>query len=212
MRGAFFIFPKAPWRSKSLPSFGAATGVSQYAISRQSAISRYLRAALVTNIHRANTRPGSGSSHSANGLARELMERSTSTEQRKPRHRGRHIALVATTTALMLTYGVVRHLSRASSKLPDQQHFSLYVDRSKAPWERPVIEIREGMPAHINVHSQEAGVLMAHEIPGAFAACASGSDQSLDLFPVGITGRFSLHFHSRTGDQIEVATIEIYPR
>ncbi|MHA6845461.1 hypothetical protein [Ralstonia syzygii] len=140
------------------------------------------------------------------------MERSNHTEQRKPRQRSRYLALIATTSALALTYGVVRHLSWASSKLPDQQQFSVYVDRSLAPWERQVIAIHEGVPAHISVHAKEPGVLMVHEIPGAFAACASGSEQSLDIVPVGITGRFSLHFHSHTGDQIEVATLEIYPR
>ncbi|MGU7770773.1 hypothetical protein ACV229_11400 [Burkholderia sp. MR1-5-21] len=140
------------------------------------------------------------------------MERNTRVEQTKPRQRSLYIALISTAAALMLTYGVARHLSWAASALPDQQHFSVYVDRSNAPWERPVIAIREGVPAHLDVHSREAGVLMVHEIPGAFAACSSGGEQSLDIFPVGITGRFSLHFHNGRGDQIEVATIEIYPR
>ncbi|WP_420212926.1 hypothetical protein ACN8ZM_36925 [Burkholderia aenigmatica] len=140
------------------------------------------------------------------------MEPSTHTEQRKPRHRSRYFALIATVTALVLTYGVVRHLSWASSTLPDQQHFTVSIDRDQASWKRTVIAIREGVPAHINVQSKEPGVLMVHEIPGAFAACASGSAQSLDIVPVGITGRFSLHFHTRTGEQLEVATLEIYPR
>ncbi|HDR9763775.1 TPA: hypothetical protein ACK3Q6_005452 [Burkholderia cepacia] len=140
------------------------------------------------------------------------MERNTHTEQKKPRQRSRYVALIVTTAALLLTYGAVRHLSWASSKPPELQHFTVHVDRSKAPWERPVFAIREDEPAHIRVQSKENGVLMAHEIPGAFAACASGSEQSLDIVPVGITGRFSLHFHTRTGEQLEVATLEIYPR
>ena len=145
-------------------------------------------------------------------VARALMEHSPHAEQRKPRHRNRYAALIAITAALALTYSVARHLSWASPTAPDQQQFSVYVDRDRAPWDRPVIAIREGVPAHINVQSKEPGVLMVHEIPGAFAACASGSEQSLDIVPVGITGRFSLHFHTRTGEQLEVATLEIYPR
>ncbi|MDS0859888.1 hypothetical protein NUV25_19465 [Burkholderia pseudomultivorans] len=113
--------------------------------------------------------------------------------------------------ALVFAYGVARHLSWASARPPTQRVFSVTVDRNKAPWERSVIAIREGVPVHIDVHAREAGVLMVHEIPGALAACSSGANQSLDLLPVGITGRFSLHFHSRTGEQIEVAVIEIYP-
>ncbi|WP_025596670.1 hypothetical protein [Burkholderia sp. WSM2230] len=140
------------------------------------------------------------------------MELAPHPEQKKPRQRHRYLALISTATALALAYGVVRHLSWASSPVPDQQQFSVYVDRSQAPWERPVIAIREGVPAHISVQSNEPGVLMVHEIPGAFAACASGTQQSLDIVPVGITGRFSLHFHSGSGDQLEVATLEIYPR
>jgi len=140
------------------------------------------------------------------------MEREASTAQRQQRTRRWYVALTATALALVLTYGVARHLAWGASRLPDQQDFTVYVDRDKAPWDRPTIAIHEGMPAHISVHSQEQGVLMVHEIPGAFAACASGSTQSLDLLPVGITGRFSLHFHAQAGDQIEVATIEIYPR
>ncbi|WP_175691220.1 hypothetical protein [Burkholderia anthina] len=139
------------------------------------------------------------------------MERSTSIEAERLPRRSRPLAWIAIALALMLAYGVARHFSRVSTTLPDRQHFSVYVDRARAPWERPVIAIREGVPVRIDVHAKETGVLMAHEIPGAFAACASGSEQSLDIFPVGITGRFSLHFHSRTGDQIEVAVIEIYP-
>ena len=140
------------------------------------------------------------------------MEREANTAQRQQRTRRWHVALAATASALVLTYGVARHLAWGASQPSDPQNFTVGVDRSKASWERPVFAIREGMPAHINVHSQEPGVLMVHEIPGAFAACASGSTQSLDLLPVGITGRFSLHFHAQAGDQIEVATIEIYPR
>jgi len=140
------------------------------------------------------------------------MERGTSTAQSTPRPRRGYAALAAAASALALTYGVARHLAWGASQPPDQQHFTVRVDRAQAPWERPVIAIREGLPAHISVHSQEPGVLMVHEIPGAFAACAGGSAQSLDLLPVGITGRFSLHFHSQADDQIEVATIEIYPR
>ncbi|MGK8205268.1 hypothetical protein ACRS3T_15890 [Burkholderia cenocepacia] len=127
------------------------------------------------------------------------------------RRRYRSVALIATVVALVLAYGVVRHLSWASEKPSAQQVFSVTVDRNKAPWERSVIAIREGAPVHIDVHAREAGVLMVHEIPGALAACASGANQSLDLLPVGITGRFSLHFHSQSGEQIEVAVIEIYP-
>ncbi|WP_261527305.1 hypothetical protein [Burkholderia multivorans] len=123
----------------------------------------------------------------------------------------RSVALIATVATLALAYGAARHLSWASTKPTAQQVFSVTVDRNKAPWERPVIAIREGRPVHIDVHSRQAGVLMAHEIPGALATCASGTNQSLDLLPVGITGRFSLHFHSQTGEQIEVAVIEIYP-
>lgn len=119
---------------------------------------------------------------------------------------------MATASALALAYGVARHLAWGAAPLPQQQHFTVHVDRDNAPWERPVITLREGMPAHISVHAQEPGVLMVHEIPGAFAACAAGSTQSLDLFPVGITGRFSLHFHRQTGDPLEVATVEIHPR
>ncbi|MCA8292362.1 hypothetical protein LGN19_01025 [Burkholderia sp. AU30198] len=119
--------------------------------------------------------------------------------------------MIATVSALVLAYGVARHLSHASTRPPDQQVFSVEVDRDKVPWQRSVIAIREGMPAHIKVHAREAGVLMAHEIPGALAVCTSGTEQSMDILPVGITGRFSLHFHSRTGEQIEVAVIEIYP-
>ncbi|NUO87961.1 MAG: hypothetical protein HOQ37_17875 [Cupriavidus sp.] len=140
------------------------------------------------------------------------MERSTHTEQKTTRQRRRYLALIATATALALAYGAVRHLSWAFSKPPEQQQFTVYVDRDRAPWERPVITVREGVPAHISVQSKEPGVLMVHEIPGAFAACASGAQQSLDIVPVGITGRFSLHFHARAGDQLEVATLEIYPR
>ncbi|WP_228545480.1 hypothetical protein [Burkholderia pseudomultivorans] len=127
------------------------------------------------------------------------------------RRRYRSVALIAAVAALVLAYGVARHLSWASARPPTQRVFSVTVDRDKAPWERPVIAIREGVPVHIDVHAREAGVLMVHEIPGALAACSSGANQSLDLLPVGITGRFSLHFHSRTGEQIEVAVIEIYP-
>ncbi|AYY96558.1 hypothetical protein EGY19_03200 [Burkholderia multivorans] len=132
-------------------------------------------------------------------------------EENSLRRRYRSVALIATVAALALAYGAARHLSWASTKPTAQQIFSVTVDRDKAPWERPVIAIREGQPVHIDVHSREAGVLMAHEIPGALATCASGANQSLDLLPVGITGRFSLHFHSQTGEQIEVAVIEIYP-
>ncbi|KVN00050.1 hypothetical protein WJ62_16270 [Burkholderia diffusa] len=130
-------------------------------------------------------------------------------KSRRPRYRS--VALIATVAALVLAYGVARHLSRASEKQAAQQLVSVTVDRNKAPWERPVIAIREGVRVHIDVHAREAGVLMAHEIPGALAACSSGGNQSLDLLPVGVTGRFSLHFHSQTGEQIEVAVIEIYP-
>lgn len=140
------------------------------------------------------------------------MERGTHTEQEEPWQRRRYVALIATTAALVLTYGAIRHVSSASSNVPEQQHFTVHVDRNKAPWERPVFAIVEGVPAHISVQSKEAGVLMVHEIPSAFAACASGTEQSLDIVPVGITGRFSLHFHTRTGEQLEVATLEIYPR
>lgn len=139
------------------------------------------------------------------------MERNARTEQKQPRQRGRYVALIVTTTALMLAYGVARHLSWADATPPDPQQFTVDVDRDKAPWDRPVITLREGVPAHINVRSEMPGVLMVHEIPGAFAACESGSAQSLDIVPVGITGRFSLHFHTRTGEQLEVATLEIYP-
>ncbi|MFT4064076.1 hypothetical protein [Paraburkholderia sp.] len=124
----------------------------------------------------------------------------------------RSVALIAATAALVLGYGVAKHLSSASPKPLDQQVFSVYASVDKQPWERPVIVIREGRPVHINFHSQQTGVLMVHEIPGAIAACASGKDQSLDILPVGITGRFSLHFHTQAGEQIEVATIEIYPK
>ncbi|MBU9133725.1 hypothetical protein KTD17_12070 [Burkholderia multivorans] len=132
-------------------------------------------------------------------------------EENSLRRRYRSVALIATVATLALAYGAARHLSWASTKPTAQQVFAVTVDRDKAPWERPVIAIREGQPVHIDVHSREAGVLMAHEIPGALATCASGANQSLDLLPVGITGRFSLHFHSQTGEQIEVAVIEIYP-
>lgn len=140
------------------------------------------------------------------------MERSSHTAHRKPQHHSPYIALLATATALALTYGAARHLSWASSRRSDPQHFTVSVDRNQAPWNRPVIAVREGVPAHINVQSKERGVLMVHEIPGAFAACASGSRQSLDIVPVGITGRFSMHFHTQTGEQLEVATLEIYPQ
>lgn len=140
------------------------------------------------------------------------MERSFSTSSRTPRRWGTYVVLIATMTALLLSYGVARQLSWASSTPVGLQQFSLTVDRSLAAWEHPVIAIWEGMPAHIDVRSRESGVLMVHEIPGAFAACASGGRQSLDLFPIGVTGRFSLHFHSDSGDQIDVATIEIHPR
>ncbi|CAB3771153.1 hypothetical protein GQ57_38925 [Burkholderia sp. MSh2] len=139
------------------------------------------------------------------------MERSTSIEAGRLLRRSRAPAWIAIAATLLLAYGVARHLSRAAPAPPAPQHFSVDVDRARAPWERPVIAMREGVPVHIDVRASEAGVLMAHEIPGAFAACASGSAQSLDILPVGITGRFSLHFHSRTGDTIEVAVIEIYP-
>ncbi|NHV27601.1 hypothetical protein [Burkholderia sp. D-99] len=139
------------------------------------------------------------------------MKRDAGTQGRNRRHRHRVVALVAIAATLVLTYGVARHLSRASSTLPDRQAFSVEVDRDKAPWERSVIAIREGRPAHITVHSREAGVLMVHEIPGAVAACGSGTSQSLDILPIGITGRFSLHFHRDSGEQIEIAAIEIYP-
>ncbi|MBU9455321.1 hypothetical protein [Burkholderia multivorans] len=132
-------------------------------------------------------------------------------EENSLRRRYRSVALIATVATLALAYGAARHLSWASTKPTAQHVFAVTVDRDKAPWERPVIAIREGQPVHIDVHSREAGVLMAHEIPGALATCASGANQSLDLLPVGITGRFSLHFHSQTGEQIEVAVIEIYP-
>ncbi|AOI76736.1 MULTISPECIES: hypothetical protein [Burkholderia] len=139
------------------------------------------------------------------------MERSTSIEAGHRPSRGRWPAWIAFAATLLLAYGVARHASRASPVPPEQRHFSVDVDRDRAPWARPVIAMREGVPVHIDVHARETGVLMAHEIPGALAACASGSVQSLDILPVGITGRFSLHFHSRTGDTIEVAVIEIYP-
>ncbi|MBM2769184.1 hypothetical protein JQK92_22470 [Burkholderia anthina] len=139
------------------------------------------------------------------------MKRSAAMEEGKLRRRCRTIAWIATVSALVLAYGVARHLSRASTGLPAQQVFSVEVDRDPLRRARPVIAIREGMQAHIRVHSRETGVLMVHEIPGALAACSSGTDQSMDILPVGITGRFSLHFHSRTGEQIEVAVIEIYP-
>lgn len=145
-------------------------------------------------------------------VAQALMEQSIRTTQRTPRQRSPYVALIATTIALALAYGVVRHLSSVSPALPDQQHFTVSVDRNQAPWDRPVIAVREGVPAHINVQSKEPGVLMVHEIPGAFAACAAGTQQSLDIVPVGITGRFSLHFHTQTGEQLEVATLEIYPQ
>ncbi|UDM49001.1 hypothetical protein [Cupriavidus sp. MP-37] len=140
------------------------------------------------------------------------MEQRTHTEQRKSRQRRPYLALTAVAAALMLTYGVARYLAWASPMPQEQQQFTVYVDRDKAPWERPVLALREGVPSHLNVHSTLSGVLMVHEIPGAFAACGSGNAQSLDIFPVGITGRFSLHFHTQDGEQIEVATIEIYPR
>lgn len=140
------------------------------------------------------------------------MERAPHAAQTKLRQPHRYVALITTLAALALAYGVVRHLSWASSMLPDQQQFSVYVDRSQAPWERPVIAIQEGAPAHIRVQSKEPGVLMVHEIPGAFATCSAGTQQSLDIVPVGITGRFSLHFHTQTGEQLEVATLEIYPQ
>ncbi|WP_253605452.1 hypothetical protein [Burkholderia multivorans] len=144
-------------------------------------------------------------------MAQVPMERSTSIETGRWSRRGRAPAWTAIALTLLLAYGIARHLSRQAPALPEQRRFSLYVDRDRAPWERPVIAIREGVPVHIDVHARETGVLMAHEIPGASAACTSGNAQSLDLLPVGITGRFSLHFHSRTGDTIEVAVIEIYP-
>lgn len=145
-------------------------------------------------------------------VAQALMEQSIRTTPRTPRQRSPYVALIATTIVLGLAYGVVRHLSSASPTRPDQQHFTVSVDRNQAPWDRPVIAVREGVPAHINVQSKEPGVLMVHEIPGAFAACAAGTQQSLDIVPVGITGRFSLHFHTQTGEQLEVATLEIYPQ
>lgn len=124
----------------------------------------------------------------------------------------RSAVLIASTLALALGYGVAKHLAVASPNLPDQRVFSIDIGPDNQPWERPVIAIREGSSVHINFHSQQTGVLMAHEIPGAIAACASGKDQSLDVLPIGITGRFSLHFHTQAGEQIEVATIEVYPR
>ncbi len=139
------------------------------------------------------------------------MEHNAHTKERTSRQRSRTVALIATTTALMLAYGVARQLSWATSMPSAPQQFTVDVDQDRAPWDRPVITLREGVPAHINVRSQVPGVLMVHEIPGAFAACESGAAQSLDIVPVGITGRFSLHFHRRDGEQIEVATIEIYP-
>ncbi|PRD88870.1 hypothetical protein C6T66_10565 [Burkholderia multivorans] len=144
-------------------------------------------------------------------MAQVPMERSTSIEAGPRPWRRRAPAWIAIALALLLAYGVARHVPRASPAPPEQRHFSVYVDRGRAPWERPVIAIREGVPVHIDVHATETGVLMVHEIPGALAACASGGAQSLDILPIGITGRFSLHFHSRTGDTIEVAVIEIYP-
>lgn len=144
-------------------------------------------------------------------MVRAPTKRSDGMGESSLRRRYRSVALIATVVALVLAYGVARHLSRASEKPSAQQVFSVTVDRNKAPWERSVIAIREGAPVHIDVHAREAGVLMVHEIPGALAACASGANQSLDLLPVGITGRFSLHFHSQAGEQIEVAVIEIYP-
>ncbi|MBR8181931.1 hypothetical protein KDW54_05895 [Burkholderia ambifaria] len=140
------------------------------------------------------------------------MERSMSIEAGRLPRRSRVRAGIVIAVTLVLAYGVARHVSRASPAPLEPQHFSVHVDRARAPWERPVIAIREGVPVHIDVLANEAGVLMAHEIPGAFAVCASGRAQSLDILPVGVTGRFSLHFHGRTGDPIEVAVIEIYPR
>ncbi|MDN7864190.1 hypothetical protein QZM19_12380 [Burkholderia multivorans] len=104
-------------------------------------------------------------------------------EENSLRRRYRSVALIATVATLALAYGAARHLFWASTKPTAQQAFSVTVDRDKAPWERPVIAIREGQPVHIDVHSREAGVLMAHEIPGALATCASGANQSLDLLP-----------------------------
>lgn len=104
-------------------------------------------------------------------------------EENSLRRRYRSVALIATVAALALAYGTARHLSWASTKPTVQQVFSVTVDRDKAPWERPVIAICEGVPVHIGVHSREAGVFMAHEIPGALATCACGATQSLELLP-----------------------------
>ncbi|WP_156924618.1 hypothetical protein [Burkholderia sp. WSM2230] len=89
--------------------------------------------------------------------ARSIMERSTN-PQKEPRQQRRYVALIATITALLLTYCAVLHLSSASSMLPELQHFTVHVNRDKAPWERPVFAIREGVPAHISVQSKENGV------------------------------------------------------
>ncbi|MBJ9621057.1 hypothetical protein [Burkholderia multivorans] len=78
-------------------------------------------------------------------------------EEDNLRRRYRSVALIATVATLALAYGAARHLSWASTKPTAQQVFSITVDRDKAPWERPVIAIREGQPVHIDVHSREAG-------------------------------------------------------
>ncbi|WP_260441545.1 hypothetical protein [Burkholderia sp. Bp8991] len=145
-------------------------------------------------------------------MARALMEPVTSIDAGRRFRRSRALAWMAIGLTLLLAYGIARYVSRAAPAVVLPQRFSVDVDRARPPWARPVLAIRDGVPAHIDVHSKEAGVLMAHEIPGALAVCASGREQSMDIVPVGITGRFSLHFHSRTGDPIEVAVIEIYPR
>ncbi|MFM0156415.1 hypothetical protein PQR05_33525 [Paraburkholderia sediminicola] len=139
------------------------------------------------------------------------MAHSPITEERGARRWSRCVSVGATILMMMLAYGLAKHWAAATSNILDRRHFSVEVDPGDTYREHPVIAIREGTPLHIEVRSKEAGILMVDEIPGAAAACASGTRQSLDIFPLGITGRFSLHFHRLSGAEVKVATIEIYP-
>lgn len=111
----------------------------------------------------------------------------------------------------MLSYILARHLIDTSANITTRSGFSVYIDPENNQQKHPSISMYEGTSVHVDVYSTVPGVLMVDEIPGAVAGCSPGEKQSLDIFPMGITGRFSLHFHTQRGEQIQVATILVYP-
>lgn len=84
--GTFFRPPHPPKRGRHRASSVAATGVTRYAISRQSAISRYLAAAPLTTIHRYRIHPMGGRFDGA-------TSRGASADGTKHEHRGRAAAV-----------------------------------------------------------------------------------------------------------------------